>query len=148
MDSPRPEPPRFPEVAAGDRLPELRHEVTQESIDRFAVASLDVNPVHIDPAWCARARVFDEVPVLHGMASMALMTSIVLRAWGPTAQIRSIDSKFTKPTPVGRSLTVSGRVTEAHHIAPGRNYVVVGVKAVDEDGDTVGVSQIEVGLPD
>lgn len=148
MASPKPEPPRFSEVAAGDRLPELRHEVTQESIDRFAVASLDVNPVHIDPDWCVRAHVFGDEPVLHGMASMALMTSVILRAWGPTARIRSIDSKFTKPTEVGESLTASGRVTEAHRIAPGRNYVIVSVKAIDGSGDTVGVSRIEVLLPD
>jgi acyl dehydratase len=82
------------------------------------------------------------------MASMALMTSVVLRAWGPTAQIRSIDSKFTKPTPVGRTLTAIGSVAEAHLITPGRNYVVVSVNAIDEDGDTVGVSRIEVLLPD
>ncbi len=132
----------------GDPLPELAHEVTQESVDRFAAASLDVNPVHVDPDWCARARVFDTEPVLHGMASMALMTSVVLRAWGAAAEIRSIDSTFTKPTPVGRSLSVSGVVTEAHHIAPGRNFVVVAVRAVDDEGDTVGTSRIAVRLRD
>lgn len=143
-----PEAPRFGEVRAGDRLPDQRMDVTQESIDRFAVSSLDVNPVHVDPGWCARARVFDAEPVLHGMASMALMTSVVLRAWGAAAAIRSIDSKFTKPTPVGQSLTASGVVTETHPIAPGRNYVVVDVRAMDRDGDVVGVSRIEVALAD
>jgi hypothetical protein len=39
-------------------------------------------------------------------------------------------------------------VTETHQIAPGRNYVVVDVKAVDRDGDTVGVTRIEVVLAD
>ena len=142
------EAPRFSEVALGDRLGELRLEVVQEAIDRFAVASLDLNPVHIDPEWCARARVFDDLPVLHGMHSMSLMTSVVYRSWGALAQIRSIDSKFTKPTPVGQTLTASGAVTETHLVSPGRNYVIVEVKAVDTDGDTVGVSRIEVGLPD
>jgi acyl dehydratase len=146
--SQRPEPPRFSAVSLGERLPELRQDVTQDSIDRFAVASLDLNPVHIDPAWCVRARVFGEEPVLHGMASMSLMTSVVLRAWGAEAQIRAIDSTFTKPTPAGQSLTAFGIVTEAHEIAPGRNYVVVDVRAVDNDGDTVGVSRIEVLLSD
>ena len=142
------EAPRFSEVALGDRLPEVRLEVAQEAIDRFAVASLDLNPVHIDPEWCARARVFDDLPVLHGMHSMALMTSVVYRSWGALAQVRSIDAKFTKPTPAGETLTASGIVTETHHVAPGRNYVVAEVKAVDSGGDTVGVSRIEIALPD
>ena len=37
---------------------------------------------------------------------------------------------------------------ETHHIGPGRNYVIVDVKALDGDGDTVGVSRVEVALPD
>lgn len=150
MPSPPPERcPRFSEVQVGDKLGELRQEVTQESIDRFATVSLDFNPVHIDPEWSARARVFGiEETVLHGMASMSLMTSVVIRAWGALAAIRSIDSKFTKPTPVGQTLTVSGVVTETHIIAPGRNYVAVDIKVVDGDGDTVGISRVDVALPD
>jgi acyl dehydratase len=89
-----------------------------------------------------------EATVLHGMASMSLMTSVVIRAWGALAAIRSIDSKFTKPTPVGQTLTVSGVVAETHFIAPGRNYVVVDIKVVDGDGDTVGISRVDVALPD
>lgn len=140
--------PRYSEVTLGDRLGEFRLDVAQEAIDRFAVSSLDLNPVHIDPEWCSRARVFDDLPVLHGMHSMALMTSVVYRSWGALAEIRSIDSKFTKPTPVGQTLTAAGVVTETHLVSPGRNYVVVEVKAVDAAGDTVGVSRIEVALPD
>ena len=150
MPSPPPEHgPRFSDVQVGDKLGELHQEVTQESIDRFAAVSLDFNPIHIDPEWSARARVFGmEETVLHGMASMSLMTSVVIRSWGALAAIRSVDSKFTKPTPVGQTLTASGVVAETHHIGPGRNYVVVDVKALDGDGDTVGVSRVEVALPD
>ena len=150
MPSPPPERgPRFSDVQVGDKLGGLQQEVTQESIDRFATVSLDFNPVHIDPEWSARARVFGmEATVLHGMASMSLMTSVVIRAWGALAAIRSIDSKFTKPTPVCQTLTVSGVVAETHFIAPGRNYVVVDIKVVDGDGDTVGISRVDVALPD
>jgi acyl dehydratase len=150
VPSPPPERgPRFSDVQVGDTLGELRQEVTQESIDRFATVSLDFNPVHIDPEWSARARVFGfGETVLHGMASMSLMTSVVIRAWGALAAIRSIDSKFTKPTPVGQTLTVSGVVVETHFIGPGRNYVVVDITAVDGDGDTVGISRVDVALPD
>lgn len=144
-----PAPPRFTDVTIGTALPEIRHAVTQEFIDRYAVGSLDFNPVHIDPEWCSRARVFG-IPdtVLHGMASMSLMTSVVTRAWGALAAVRSVDSKFTKPTPPGQTLTISGAVAELHPVGPGRNFVVVEVKAADGSGEVVGISRIEVGLPD
>src|ERR1035438_2062314 len=33
------------------QLDEFKQHISQEYIDRYAVASLDLNPVHIDPHW-------------------------------------------------------------------------------------------------
>ena len=44
-------------LTIGDQLPPIIQHVTQEFIDRYAAASLDFNPVHVDPDWCARAQV-------------------------------------------------------------------------------------------
>lgn len=135
-------------VRIGDTFPTITLEVTQQVIDRCAAASLDFNPVHVDPDWCARAQVFGApVPVLHGMAQMSLLCSVVLRAWGATTRITSIDGKFTKPMFLGETITFHAVVAEVHPLGPGADHVVVAAKATDSGGDTVGVSTLRVAVP-
>ena len=130
------------------QLDELTQHVSQEYIDRYAVASLDLNPIHIDPEWSARAQTFGRpLTVLHGMATMSLMASVVTRAWGPTTRITRMKSKFTKPVWVGQTLSCKGAVKELHYLNPGRNFVVVNVQATDAGGDLVGFCDFDVRLP-
>jgi acyl dehydratase len=135
-------------IEVGDTFPEITLEVTQSLINRYAAASLDFNPVHIDPAWCERAQVFGRpTPVLHGMAQMSLLCSLVLREWGPLTRIRKVDGKFTLPMFLGDTLTFSGVVTELHPLSNGNDYVVVATKAIKSSAETVGVTTLHVELP-
>lgn len=139
---------RFRDVTSGMELDGFTAHVSQEFIDRYAVASLDLNPVHIDPDWAARAQVFGRpVTVLHGMGTMSLMTAVVTRNWGATAPIRKMRSKFTKPVWVDQDITLQGKVRDVHVLTPGHNYVVVEVKATDSEGELVGLCELDVNLP-
>jgi acyl dehydratase len=141
---------RFADLTLGQQLPTLEHEVTQEVIDRAAVAHLDFNPVHTNLEWNQRARVFGTpLPVAHGMFTMSLMASVIHRAWHARGgRILKMDTKFTKPVPVGQAIRCEGRITEVHPLGPGRNAVVVAVTAYDGDGGTVGVGSFRVAVPD
>lgn len=140
--------PYLCDLKTGDALTPIAYEITQDMIDAYGAASLDLNPVHMNPDWCARARVFG-VPstVQHGMMSMSYMTSVVLRAFGPLAEIVSIDSKFTKIGPVGAKIVCAGEVRDIHPLGNGADYAVINVTATDQDGATVGISEIRVRLP-
>ena len=141
---------RFSKIQIGLELPTIEQVVSQDVIDRYAVASLDYNPVHTNIEWCTRARVFG-IPqtVGHGMYTMSLMTSVVVRGFGGgTARVRTIDAKFTKPVPVGSTLRCAGKVKELHPIGPGRNFVTVELLATNPAGDVMGVGAAEVLLPD
>ena len=139
---------RFCDVTVGMQLDEFKQHISQEYIDRYAVGSLDLNPIHIDPEWSSRAQTFGRPQtVLHGMATMSLMASVVTRAWGPTAQITRMKSKFTKPVWVGQTLSFTGVVQDLHYLNPGRNFVVINVKATDSEGDLVGFCDFDVRLP-
>ena len=132
-------------LTIGDQVPPIIQHVTQEFIDRYAAASLDFNPVHVDPDWCARAQVFGgPEPVLHGMAQLSLLCSVVLRAWGARTEITKVEAKFTKPVWLGETITCTGTVTELHPLGAGRDYVVLAMKAQDSVGDVVGVSNLSV----
>lgn len=132
-------------LTIGTELPPITQHVTQEFIDRYAAASLDFNPVHVDPDWCARAQVFGgPEPVLHGMAQLSLLCSVVLRAWGAMTEITKIEAKFTKPVWLGETITCSGVVTELHPLGQGRDYVVLAMRGRDSAGDVVGVCNLSV----
>ncbi|MEM2325095.1 MAG: MaoC family dehydratase [Archaeoglobaceae archaeon] len=45
---------RFEDLELEQLLPTIEVKVTQEMITRFACASLDFNPIHIDPVWLKR----------------------------------------------------------------------------------------------
>jgi acyl dehydratase len=141
---------RFSQVQIGDALPVVEHVVTQDVIDRYAVASLDYNPVHTNIEWCTRAQVFG-IPqtVGHGMYTMSTIASVVVRGFGAgLARVRSVDAKFTRPVPVGSTLRCSGTVKELHPIGPGRNFVTVELSATNPAGVVMGVGSAEVLLPD
>ncbi len=141
---------RFADLRTGQSLPPVDMQITQEAIDRYAVASLDLNPVHTDIEWSKKARVFGmPVTVAHGMMTMSLMASVITRAWqNAGASITTIEAKFVKPVPVGDSLHCTGYIKETHPLGPGRNFVVVDLKAFNRAGDTVGVALARVSIPD
>jgi acyl dehydratase len=139
---------RFQDVNVGMQLEGFEQYISQDFINRYAVASLDLNPVHIDPDWAARAKVFGQpTTVAHGMATMALMASVVTRAWGPAVAITRMKSKFTKPVWVNQMLKLRGVVNDLHYLNPGRNYAVVHVEAIDAEKDLVGLCDFDVRLP-
>ncbi len=148
MTNAAPAVPCLDDLQTGAMLPELAYEVTQDLIDAYGMASLDLNPVHMDPAWCERARVFGvPVPVAHGMMSMSFMASAIYRAWGALADISRVESKFTKPCPIGTKVAVRAMVRDVHPLGNGEDFVTLTVEAIDQGGDVIGVSEIDVRLP-
>lgn len=140
----------FDSVQTGDVLPPFNRHVDQESFWKYAVASFDYNPVHNDPDWVKTAQPF-KIPetVGHGMMTMSFMTSVVT-TWALPARLKiaKITSKFTRPVEKGWEVRCSGFVSEKHFITKGQNFVTVQVKAENQDGDLLGISDFKVVFPD
>src|SRR5271170_6942707 len=117
----------FRSIETGYRLPSVVQSYAQPAIDHYALASLDMNPVHTNIDWAARARVFG-IPqtVGHGMMTMSSLASVVTRQWGAVSanggHVRFVEAKFTKPVKVGESVTASAKVKSKHHHGPGNNW--------------------------
>jgi len=145
--------PRFSEVGPDYAFEPLVQDYLQETIDRYALASLDMNPVHTNIDWAARARVFG-IPqtVGHGMMTMSSLASVVTRQWGAVSanggHVRFVEAKFTKPVKVGESVTASAKVKSKHHHGPGNNWVRISVEARDSSGDVVALAEVGYGLSD
>lgn len=143
----------FKNVETGFKFPAVVQSYVQSAIDHYALASLDMNPVHTNEEWAARAKVFG-IPetVGHGMMTMSTLASVVTRAWGAIGEdggsIRFVDAKFTKPVKVGETVTATGTVKRKHYHGPGKNWVQVAVEAKDSTGDLIGLAEVGYNLPD
>ncbi|MFJ8913087.1 MaoC/PaaZ C-terminal domain-containing protein [Amycolatopsis sp. NPDC102389] len=98
----------------GDTLPSFTAPtVTRDGLARFASASGDDNPIHLDPA-VAVAQGLDDV-IAHGMLSMAYLGRLIT-SWVPQDRIRSLRAKFVGMTPVGAAPVCGGRVRAVEEI--------------------------------
>src|SRR5260370_8751942 len=94
--------PTFSQIEAGYEFPAVNQSYVQPAIDYYALASLDMNPVHTNEEWASRAKVFG-IPetVGHGMMTMSTLAPVVTRPCGVAnnqgAGIPFVDAKFTKP---------------------------------------------------
>jgi len=140
----------FDSVQVGDELPPFTRSVSQETFWKYAVASFDYNPVHCDPDWVETAQPFG-IPhtVAHGMMTMSFMMSVVSSwAYPSGLQVAKMTSKFFWPVLAGWTVKCTGVVSEKHVISPGKNFVVVDVKAENQDGKDLAVCRTEVVFPD
>ena len=140
----------FDSVQVGDKLPTQVRPVTQEIIWKYAVGSLDYNPVHTDPEWVKTAQPFGiPTTVCHGMMTLSYLATVVTDwCFAATGKIKKLEGKFVKPIPAGWTITCTGVVTEKHLISPGNNFVVVELTATNQKGETVAVAEAEATLPD
>lgn len=140
----------FDSVKVGYELPTVNRTMTQEAFWKYAVGSFDYNPVHCDPEWVKTAQPF-KIPltVAHGMMTMSLMTTVVTNwAFPAILTVRKITSKFLKPVQAGWTVTYSAIVSEKHVICQGKNYVVVEMRAENQNRDLVALGEAEVVFPD
>jgi len=139
----------FDSVELDARLPELVRHVDQRVITRNAAASLDYNPIHVDPAWAAKVDLLGEgTTIAHGMCTFSFMTSVVTN-WcaGSGGFVSGLESRFLRPVRPGDTLTCRGVVSEKHPRQPGQSFVVVELSAENQRGETVAVATARVRLP-
>lgn len=93
----------------GAALPEFVRQVTQADINRYAEASGDYNPIHVDEAFAAATPL--KGTIAHGMLVLAFVSEMLARTFGSDwDQSGRLSVKFRSPTRPGDTLTVSGQV--------------------------------------
>jgi acyl dehydratase len=143
----------FRNIEAGYKFQPVVQSYVQSAIDHYALASLDMNPVHTNEDWAARAKVFGMPETVgHGMMTMSTLASVVTREWGVIGKdggsLRFVDAKFTKPVKVGETVTATGTVKRKHHHGPGKNWVLIAIEAKDSAGDLIGLAEVGYSLLD
>jgi acyl dehydratase len=77
---------------------------------RYAAASGDDNPLHLDGAIATAAGL--DAPPVQGMLMMSCLEPAVLR-WRDDLRIEKLAAKFLRPVLAGETIAVSGRVVRS-----------------------------------
>ncbi len=97
------------EIRAGTVLPQFVTGVTQADINRYADASGDYNPIHIDEAFAAATPL--KGTIAHGMLVLAYVCEMLVRVFGDAWDEEGrLSMKFRSPARPGDTLTVSGQI--------------------------------------
>jgi acyl dehydratase len=136
------------DAASGDMLPPLvKPPISQEQLRRYADASGDHNPIHLD-ADAARRVGLDSV-IAHGMLSMAFLGQFINQqiADNPDAFLTHLQVRFASMVRLGDTLTCRGVVKERRAGDDGRESVAVECWVQNQKGEKVTLGEAMVSLP-
>jgi acyl dehydratase len=108
----------MPELSGGEEIPQVRITPDKYLTNRYAGASGDFNPIHIDEEF-ARA-VGLPGRILHGLWTMAQVARAQTEAAGGPTHLRRLSVQFRGMGVPEREIVVSGKVRES---ADGRAIV-------------------------
>ena len=118
-------------VRAGDVLPDLvLPAIDRALLCRFAGASGDLNPIHVDIDFARRAGMPDVFA--HGMLGMAWLGRL-LTGWRPQSSLRSFSVRFMALTHLGNQPVLRGQVVELLE-EDGRPLARVAVEMLNQYG--------------
>jgi 3-hydroxybutyryl-CoA dehydratase len=140
----------FDNIKLDQALPERVYEVDQRVITRNAAASLDFNPIHVNPKWAKKVNLLGRgSTIAHGMCTMSFMTSVITDwCYSFGGFITKIKSKFIWPVFPGDTITCRGVISALHPRNEGPNFVMVELNAENQDGTKVAVARVQVRLSD
>lgn len=137
-------PARVP-VARGTVLPDREYTLDREDLRRYARASGDDNPIHLDDA-AARALGLPQV-VAHGMLTAALAVGAVADWAGGPDRVLATDLRFGAPVPVpatgGARVLVGGTVRSVDEAA---GTATVALSVTCDGAKVLGKAMVTVSL--
>jgi acyl dehydratase len=123
----------FEAVKVGDELPPLvKPPVDRTQIARYAGASGDYNPLHVDE-HLARNAGFPSI-LAHGMLAMGFLGELVVD-WLRGARLRRYAARFVKIVWPGDVITCRGRVVDRRFEASGVYAIDIEVWAENQRGE-------------
>ena len=133
MNRPRP-------LQAGDQIPELRVTPDRFLTVRYAGASGDYNPIHIDEDFAKSVGLPGRI--LHGLYSMAQVARAQTEAGGGPASLRRLSVQFRGMGFPEQEIVVTGSVREVRD-----GVAVVEAEAEQSGNKIIRNAEAEIALP-
>ena len=121
-------------LEVGDRI-SFTKTLTEADVDRFAAASGDTNPIHLDDEWASGTRFGGRI--VHGILASVLISAALARLPGSVIYL-SQDVEFRAPVRLGDRVTADVEAVES--LGGGRFRLRTLVKKGDDvviDGEAV-----------
>ena len=101
--------PQFPKIAEGESLPQVTKHVNQERINRYAKASGDFNPIHVDGNFAKKTPLGGTIA--HGMLILAYASEMLTTAFGQSwLSGGRLNVRFRAPARPGDVITNGGTI--------------------------------------
>ncbi len=136
------------DTAIGEELsPLVKPPITQEQLQRYAQASGDHNPIHLDEA--AALRVGLDSVIAHGMLSMAFLGQFVDQQIAdlPEAYLAQLKVRFMSMVRLGDTLICYGIVKGRTEDNTGQVSIAVECWAQNQKGEKVTIGEAVVSVP-
>jgi acyl dehydratase len=128
------------ELNVGDQIPELRVTPDKYLPHRYAGASGDFNPIHIDPEFAKAVGLPNNI--LHGLYSMGLVArAMTAIAGGDPRSLKRLSVQFRGMGAPEQEIVVTGTVKEA-----GEGKLVVETEAAQGENRIIRNAEAEVQL--
>jgi 3-hydroxybutyryl-CoA dehydratase len=96
-------------LVAGTDLPVIKKMVTQQNINRYAEASKDFNPIHIDVEFARKTPLGGTIA--HGMLVLAYVSQMMTETFGQDfLNGGKMGVRFKTPARPGDTLTITGKI--------------------------------------
>lgn len=124
----------------------IKPPIEQEQLQRYAVASGDHNPIHLDPA--AARRVGLDGVIAHGMLSMAFLGQFVNQqvADEPGARVQRLKVRYVGMVRLGDTLTCLGEVADRSENEQ-ETALTLACQVQNQRGEQVTVGEAVVCVP-
>ena len=133
------------ELTEGAELQAVERKITQDRIDRYASASGDFNPIHVDPEFAAGSQFGSTIA--HGMMIAAtvseVMTASFEAAWLNSGRLKL---RFRAPVVPEDTITAFGKVRRITDGETARE-VVCSVSVTRQTGETAITGEATVSIP-
>jgi acyl dehydratase len=123
---------------AGDQIPELRTTPDRFLTNRYAGASGDYNPIHIDDEIAKSAGLPGRI--LHGLYSMAQVARAATDAGGGPESLKRLSVQFRGMGVPEQEIVVTGTVREAG------DTLLVDMEAAQGDNRIIRNAEAEIAL--
>jgi 3-hydroxybutyryl-CoA dehydratase len=132
-------------LKVGDVLPVVRKRVTQEQVGRYADASGDHNPLHLDAEFAAKTAF--KRPIAHGMLTLAFVMELLTQAFGRSfLEGGRLRVRFKGPVYPGDDVAAESKVNR-ETVEQGRRYLECAVVLKNPGGEDVVTGTALVPLP-
>jgi 3-hydroxybutyryl-CoA dehydratase len=125
----------FEDLEIGMGLKLIVREVSQKSIDTYAEAADDFNPMHVDPEF-AKTTPFGGT-IAHGMTSLAFISTLLNENFGKAWNFGgSLKVSFKSPCRPGDTVSAKAKVLQKKEV-DGKNIAELAIFCENQERDAI-----------